>query len=421
MRYIYTFILFLLLPFTLIRLLVLMIRYPAYRSKWTQRLGFYSEPEITSAVIWVHAVSVGEVEAAVQLIKALQSRYPEHRLVITTVTPTGAELVGRRFADQLTHFYLPYDLPFAVISFLKHIRPDVAVIMETEIWPNIYHFSNISSIPVLLVNARISDNSYRGYSRIKRFTGETLRKTTMVVAQSTLDGERFLALGCETNKLKVVGNLKYDLEVRNDLRQKAKKLRSDYFAGRSVWIAASTHEGEEESVLSVHRKLLSINSGAVLILAPRHPQRFEKVYNNCIESGLKVTRKSDSVDFGQDANVFLLDSLGDLQLYYAVADLAFVGGSLVQVGGHNLLEPASVGTALVTGPHAFNFKDVVEKFRTADALQMVQDAQELEEKVLFLLASPENRKLMSDNALRVLEENRGGTEQTVELISECIN
>ncbi len=410
-----------LLPLTLIRLSVLMLGYPGYRSRWMQRLGLYSDANLGSPAIWVHAVSVGEVEAAVQLIKAIKIKYPDHRVVITTVTPTGAETVVTRFSDQIRHYYLPYDLPYAVKSFLRHIRPVAGVIMETEIWPNLYHHADATDIPILLVNARISDASFKGYMRIKRLTRETLCKTKLVASQSILDGERFLALGCEKDKLKVVDNLKYDLEVKKDLREQAEILKRDYFSGRPVWIAASTHEGEEELALSVHKKLLSNNREAVLIIAPRHPQRFERVHGICMENDFKVTRKSASDRFTQEMKVFLLDSLGDLPLYYAVANLAFVGGSLVQVGGHNLLEPASVETTIITGPHTFNFKDVVEKLRSADALYTVADEAELEEKVLSMFASPERAKLMSDNALRVLEENRGGTNQTLELISEHIN
>ena len=381
----------------------------------------YSSVPEADPVIWLHAVSVGEVEAAVPLIRNLKLRFPEHHLVISTVTPTGASTVKQRFGEELTHYYLPYDLPFAVETFLKQVKPVVAIIMETEIWPNLYHYSKTFKIPVFIANARISDNSFRGYRRIKSLTKQSLGCVTRVFAQTELDQERFRELGCEQNQVIVAGNLKYDLPVDTSLLEEASELKSRYYHERRTWIAASTHEKEEEIILRVHGKLLSKHPDCLLILAPRHPQRFERVYKLCAEEGFQVVRRSEGAEIMDNKNVLVIDSLGVLQLYYALSDIAFVGGSLVAAGGHNMLEAVNMGTVVLTGPHTDNFREITKELESADALCKVNEEEQLEQTLLELFDSPERRKKMQERGREIINKNQGSTQRTAEIISDYVH
>jgi 3-deoxy-D-manno-octulosonic-acid transferase len=394
----------------LLRLFLLGFRSPGYRSRWKERLGFLPPLNINSPVLWVHAVSVGEVEAATPVVENLLLENPQHQLIVTTVTPTGAETVKRRFADKVTHLYLPYDLPFAVLRFIKQLRPSISVVMETEIWPNLYYYCHRENIPVVLVNARMSLRSLNGYQKFAGLMKKTLGCVTQVIAQSRQDAERFVLAGCDENKVSVAGNLKFD--VSNSSRQSEKTMTagSDLFANRPVWIAASTHDKEEALVLDAYEQVLKQHKDCLLILAPRHPHRFNKVAELCANRKFKLVRKSGKANCTDDIQIFLLDTLGELKSYYACADLAYVGGSLVPAGGHNLIEPASLGVPVISGIHISNFHEVANLLEQAEAAYLVENITELAQKVTLLLGNKNLRCRMGENGKNLIAANQGSAE-----------
>lgn len=387
---------------------------PAYRHKIGQRFGF-GFPELDRC-IWIHAVSVGEVVAAVPLIKALQRRFERIPILVTTMTPTGAARVQATFGDSVSHSYLPYETPDAVARFFDSVRPEIALIVETEIWPNLYRSCGIRRIPLVLVSARISPKSVGGYKRLTPLFRETLSHGIVIAAQSRADAERFLSLGAEPKRTRVTGNIKFDIELPGDLTRRAADTRRSLFGGRRVWVAASTHEGEEELVLAAHRRLTDQHPDLLLVLVPRHPQRFDPVAELIRKSGMSCVRRTDGQPCSPDTAVFLGDTMGELTLFYAAGDVVFVGGSLVPVGGHNLLEPAALGLPIVTGPHVFNAQDIADRFLRRDACRMVNDTAELADTVHELFDRPDRARQLGDNARRILEENRGALVELMDLI-----
>jgi 3-deoxy-D-manno-octulosonic-acid transferase len=420
LRHIYSLILFILLPLVLLRLLILGFRVPAYRTQWKERLGFSSVIESDKSLIWLHAVSVGEVEAAVPLINGLRNSLTEYKFLVTTVTPTGAETVRRRFGDSVQHLYLPYDLPFSVNHFLEKIKPSICIIMETEIWPNLYHQCKAKSIPIALVNARLSLKSFKGYQYFSGLVKNTLACVAKVIAQTELDAERFISMGCESAKMSVIANLKYDSDLTDEMREQAKLIRTELFSGRLVWIAASTHDGEEKIILEVHKEILKQHENCLLILVPRHPQRFDKVEKLSLEAGLSVVRNSKSDEMNSLTRVYLLDSLGELKTYYGCADVAFVGGSMVSAGGHNLLEPAQWGLAIISGTDLSNFHEISELLVSGEALVMVSTQTELVNQVNELISNKVLREKMGCNARALLKMHEGSALKIIKEIKSMI-
>lgn len=416
----YTALLTLLLPLVLLRLAWRGRRNRGYWRRWGERLGRYRLPALEGS-LWVHAVSVGEVQAAAPLIKALRARHPDRPVVVTTTTPTGSERVKAAFGDAVFHVYLPYDLPGPVNRFLRRVRPAAAVIMETEVWPNLFAACARWGVSITLANARLSERSAAGYRRIAPLTREALAHVTTIAARGEADAERFRALGAPAERVKVVGNLKYDLEVPRDLADRAEALRRDWGEGRPVWVAASTHEGEDGKVLEAFARVRRDHPDCLLVLVPRHPERFDTVAALCERNGLAVVRRTEDRPVDPGIPVFLGDTLGELALFYAAADLAFIGGSLVPTGGHNMLEAAALGRAVVTGPHLFNFQEVSEHMLTAQALVRVEDADELGEAVARLLADSVERARMGEAGRALVAGNRGALERLVALIEENIS
>ena len=420
MRFLYTVVLYFLLPFVLLRLFWLGFKSPAYWSRWNERLGFPVRVDPGKHVLWIHAVSVGEVQAAVPLVKRLLDRYPQHQILITTVTPTGAQRVRQHFGESVRHLYLPYDLPNAITSFIRRIKPEFLLIMETELWPNLYHICASRRIPVVLTNARLSPRSFRGYQRLCQLTRETLSNVTMIAAQTQEDANRFILLGADGQKVVVTGNLKFDISLPPSLEEQAQSLRRYFSVNRTVWIAASTHEGEEETILQAHQQILSIDPQCLLIIAPRHPERFDKVYELSRKQGFTTIRKGNHEECHRGVQVFILDSLGELPMYYAASDLAFVGGSLVPVGGHNMLEPACIEIPVISGPYTHNFEEVRRLLVDVGAMFIVYDVEQLIEKVCTLISDANIRHAMGEAGRKAVTANRGCVDLVYQILEKYI-
>lgn len=386
--------------------------------RWRERLGKIPFSG-GSGTVWVHAVSVGEVQAAIPLIGELQNRHPERQILVTTTTPTGSQQVRSRLGDSVLHCYLPFDLPFSVKGFLDSVRPDLAVIMENESWPNLFWQCRARQVPIVLANARISPSSYKRYKRLRGLMRSLLREAT-VLAQSGEDAERFLHLGSDPERTLVCGNLKYDLQWDEEQVQQGKNMRKQ-LGGRSfVWIGASTRQGEEELLLQAHSAVTEQHPHALLILVPRHPERFQEVAEMCLERGFSLHRRSQGLFPAESPAVYLGDSMGELPLYYAASDLAFVGGSLAQLGGQNPLEPAALGLPVVMGPHVFNFAEITRMLAQQGGLVQVTEANDLARLLLRLIPDPDLRARMGEKAAEVVQQNRGAVDRVVHSLEQLL-
>jgi 3-deoxy-D-manno-octulosonic-acid transferase len=415
MHALYDFLLRLALPFALLRMLWRSRRLPAYRERWRERLGYYTQPNLR-AQVWIHAVSVGEVQAAQPVIRHLLERYPGAGVMVTTTTPTGSARLKALFEDRVRHVYAPYDLKPAVGRFLDAVVPRLVLVMETEVWPNLLAACEGRGIPVILANARLSQRSARGYARLGGFARETFARFTLIAAQAQADAERFIELGAPPGRVQVTGSIKFDLHLPASLREQAEVMRRLWGCERPVWVAASTHEGEEEQLLAVHRKVRTDVPGALLVLVPRHPDRFDRVAALIAREGLPLARRSTRDRCTADTAVFLGDTMGELQVFLAAADIAFVGGSLVKVGGHNLLEAAAVGVPAIIGPHSFNFATITRLMVEEAAAVQVTDATALTRQLCAWMGDAAERARVGENALRVMAENRGALPRLLGLV-----
>ena len=419
MRLIYTAVLYLYLPVALVRLFLQGLRYPAYRHSWAERFGAVPGQRPRGRLLWLHAVSVGEVRAAVPLVRLLQSRLPDHHIHITTVTPTGAEIAAGLAGPGISCSYFPYDLPPVVSRFLNRLSPAALLVMESEIWPNLYLACAARGIKVILLNSRISDRSLAGYRRLGSFMTRIMGCVTAAGARAQADAARLVTLGLDAAKVRVTGNLKFDLEMPAGLEQQAERLRRVTFAGRPVWLAASTHAGEESLLLEAHGRVLSRLPDCLLVLVPRHPQRFEQVAALAGSTAMPTARYSLTGDSPVDngTRVFLLDTMGMLLPYYAAVDVAFVGGSLVPgIGGHNMLEPLSLGTATLSGPFTGNFREITQLLCDNDALLIVENTGQLADRVCELIADPGRRRQLGSAGKQIVSDNRGAASRSVDLV-----
>ncbi|MCF7223260.1 lipid IV(A) 3-deoxy-D-manno-octulosonic acid transferase [Marilutibacter chinensis] len=423
LRGLYSAVLYLLVPVTLYHLIWRGFRHQAYLLRWHERYAVYHDPpagaELGRRTVWLHAVSVGEVNAAAPVVNALRRARPDLRLLITTITPTGSDRVNALWGGEVEHVYLPYDLPGAVGRFLAHFRPGVALIMETELWPNLLFGSRDRDIPTYILNARLSERSLRGYRVLAPLVSRALRTVSRVAAQSQADADRFIRLGARADQVIRTGNLKFDVPLPDDIGSFAAECRAR-LGGRPAWIAASTHEDEEAAVLAMHRRLRERHPGLLLIWAPRHPERFRVVAELARMAGMQVATRSRAGWPGADDDVFVVDTLGELIRFYACADIAFVGGSLQPVGGHNLLEPAAAGTAIVTGPHLHNFAEIRRLFTEAGALKIGYDADGIGRALGDLLDSPDERARMVESGLELVDSGRGALAATMVLIEPVL-
>jgi len=420
MRILYAILTYVLLP---VYALYWIVRGIANRSYWDrvgQRFGI-GFPVLPGGSIWVHAVSVGEVQASAPLVRALQARFPKRQILLTTVTPTGAARALSLFGDEICHCYIPFETPSAVSNFFDATQPALALIMETEIWPNLYHGCGLRKIPLVLVSARISPKSVKNYSRLLPLFRETLSHGILIAAQGEADANRFLMLGASPERTWITGNIKFDIELPPDLGVRGAKLRHDLIGNRPVWIAASTHDGEEEQVLDAHRTILKKMPDAVLILVPRHPERFSGVQSLLQKQKWKFVSRTSRKKFTASTEVLLADTMGELPLFYAASDVAFVGGTLVPVGGHNLLEPGALGLPVVTGPHLFNTQDIADLFADTGASQIVQNADELSPAVLRLLSDEELAQETGQKGKQIVATNRGALQRLLVLLEPLVD
>jgi 3-deoxy-D-manno-octulosonic-acid transferase len=392
-------------------------RDPAYRTHLGERFGLGARVDAPS--LWVHAVSVGEVSAAAALVRALRARHPGMPCVLTTATPTGRAQAAKLFGTYVDVRFLPYDTPGAVRRFLARIRPRAAIIMETELWPNLLRECRRRGVPVLFASARLAARSVPRYRRFGTLFSAGLRNA-WVAAQSAADADRFVALGADPARTRVVGNVKFDMQLGEAVAEKGRELRQGYLGARSVWTAGSTHEGEEELLLDAHAVLGHTVPDALLVLAPRHPQRFEGVAALLERRGVTFERRSRTQAVRAASQVLLLDTMGELTAFYAASDAVFVGGSLVPVGGHNLLEPASLGVPVITGPHTQNGPEIARLLIEAGGALEVADGTALAAAAVRLLTDPALREGMGASARLCVESHRGSLARLLALLEPLL-
>jgi len=416
LRFAYAILTYLLAPVLIGHLYWRSISNPAYRQRIGERFG-RSGHRIDTSSIWVHAVSVGEVQAAATLIRALLKRYPDRQLIVTTMTPTGAERVRDLFGDAVIHSYVPYDLASAVRHFFDWARPELVIIIEKEIWPNLFRECGLRKIPLVLASARISTRSARRYRHLVGLFGETLSHGIIIAAQSEIDASRFLSLGVNPQRIHVTGNIKFDFDLDPLVPELGAAFRAEHAVGRPIWVAASTHVDEEQLVLAAHKQVLGAFPNALLLLVPRHPERFMQVAALIDKAGLTGVTRSSTRLCTVDESVYLGDSMGELMTFYAAADVAFVGGSLVpRVGGHNLLEPAALGLPLLTGPHFFNAPEIADLMIADGAAQVVNDSAEIATHITALFGDSAERQRRGSAGQSVVDNNRGTLQRVLELI-----
>jgi 3-deoxy-D-manno-octulosonic-acid transferase len=419
LRLLYSALLYLVAPLALLATALRGVRDPSYRERLSERLGF-TQVRFATPPIWIHAVSVGEVQAATPLVRALIRRYPQHPILVTTATPTGAQRVRALFDESVRHAYLPYDLPGAVRRFLASTTPALAIVMEREIWPNLFRACFERRIPILLASARISE---RSGSRHRRFAGlfrEALACDVTIAAQSETDAERFRAIGIAPAAVHVTGNVKFDFEVPEEARRLGAHIRAE-LGSRAVWIAGSTHEREEDIVLDAHERVRAARHDALLLLVPRHPNRFDAVKSWLRARNVRFVARSTREAVAANTSVLLVDTLGELLSFYAAANVAFVGGSLVPIGGHNLLEPAALNRPIIVGPHNFNAADIAQMFLESGAALQVESATQLAAAVLDLLLSATRRDQMIAKAQAILQANRGALARVLALVEKLLH
>ena len=419
LRGLYSAALYVLVPVTVYHLIWRGFRQADYFQRWNERYAAYRDAPHPETV-WVHAVSVGEVNAAAPLVNALlESVLPDsrarRRLLVTTITPTGSARVRALWGDRVEHVYLPYDLPGMVQRFLAHYRPRIALIMETELWPNLLFGLRDQGIPAYIVNGRLSERSLRGYRFLRALLGRALRTLRAVLAQSQGDAERFQRLGALPPL--VTGNLKYDILDAANVGDTAREI-CRRIGGRKVWIAASTHAEEEASVMAIHRRLRRHWPDLLLLWAPRHPERFRPVIQQAIDLGWKVATRTLTHTPGADDDVFVIDTLGELSVFYHCAEVAFVGGSLQPIGGHNLLEPAAAGCAVVTGPHLHNFSEIARQMTAVNALCVGEDGEAVAACIEALLGDDSARAAMTAAGRALVEQARGALQRTLAAIAQ---
>ncbi|MFN3235195.1 MAG: lipid IV(A) 3-deoxy-D-manno-octulosonic acid transferase [Gammaproteobacteria bacterium] len=417
MTFLYNILTYFSIPCLILRLFWRSFRYKAYRQRLPERFGFV--PTALNC-IWFHACSVGETLAAVHLVNQCLEEFPEIPVLVTTTTPTGSGRVRAVFGGRVQHCYLPYDIPGAMKRFFQRVKPRCCVIMETELWPNLLKQCRTHNVPVMLANARLSEKSARGYARVSSMTHAMLQSISHVAVQSVDDGERFVRLGFDEKKLTVTGSVKFDIAIDEHIETQARNLREKIGLNRPVWVAASTHAGEEEQVLNAFEKVLSQQKEALLILVPRHPDRFGLVEKNLIKQNFTFVKRSESVACDAKTQVLLGDTMGEMFAYLGASDVVFVGGSFIAVGGHNVMEPAALAKPILIGPHWFNFAEAVKQLQQSDAIIEVDDSLSLAKNVLNLFEDVASRQSMGVRAKQVVDNNRGAVVRQFNILKKVL-
>lgn len=419
-RFLYCALFYLATPVILLRLLWRSLRAPDYRKRWAERFAFYGDLPLRRVDVVFHTVSVGEVHAAVPLIRKLQAHDPSLEILVTTTTPTGSARVPAMLGDTVQHVYLPYDYPGAVNRFLDRFAPRLLVIMETEWWPNLVHCCAVRGVRLMLANARLSEKSQGNYQRMHKLAGEMLKSFDAVTAQSQQDRDRLVALGLPPAKVEIAGSMKYDMMLNADMLVQARQDK-EAMAGRPVLIAASTRtldgEAEEEKILQAFGTLVAERPDLLLVLVPRHPERFDSVAALAGKRGFSIARRSRDRIALPEQQVLIGDTMGEMQYYFGLADIAFVGGSLVNTGCQNIIEPAAIGLPVITGPSLYNFQAVSEAMIAVQGMLVVANAAELAAVVKSLLDNPSQQQVMGEAARSVVEANQGATARNLAVLS----
>ncbi|GAA0697867.1 lipid IV(A) 3-deoxy-D-manno-octulosonic acid transferase [Marinobacterium maritimum] len=414
----YSTLFYLFTPVLLLRLWWRGRKAPGYRRNWAQRLGLGAA--IRQPVIWVHAVSVGETVAIAPLVRWLLVRYPQHRVLITNMTPTGAEQVRTLFGDRVEQRFCPWDLPLALKAFLRRAQPELCIIVETELWPNMVAQCARAGVPVLLANARLSERSARGYRKFSALARPMLQRLSLIAAQNKADAERFVALGTPDEQVEVTGSIKFDLQPDADKVQAGRALRQQLGAERPVLIAASTHQGEDEILLAAWQQLKATHPDLVLILVPRHPERFADVARLCSRYSERLVCRSRGEQPDTQTELLLGDTMGELMLFYTAADIAFVGGSFSGTGGHNPLEPAALGLPVVMGPDCFNFQTITDALVEAGGLVRVDDGDALQAQLSAWLGDAAQRRAAGEQGAGFVAANRGALERLQQAVERLL-
>lgn len=423
-RLIYSLLFLLLLPVILIRLFQRGRKAPEYKARIKERFGFFTKPVLHQRPIWVHAVSVGETIAIAPMVKALKQQYPNTPIVMTCTTPTGSQRIKAIFGEGVFHVYAPYDEYTCVKRFYNKINPKLAIFVETEVWPNMVLEAKNRNIPTVLANARMSAKSAKGYAKLSWITRPVFAGLTQVMAQSANDGERLLSLGVKKNRLNVTGSIKFDIEISDSIRTQATELKKAYQGAngnpRPIWIAASTHQGEDALLLQAHKQVLIQHSNALLILVPRHPERFDSVFKLIKEQGFDGVRRTQNQAPLSNQQVLLADTMGEMMCLLGTADIAFVGGSLVPTGGHNMLEPAAWGLPVITGPHRFNFQVISDLLIDANNLVVKETPQAIAEQINTWMNDEALRTSTGQAGRAVVEQNRGALGRQLQALASYL-
>ena len=414
-RTLYSLVGYLLLPLLIIRLFAKSVKAPAYRKRILERLGFVQK--INTPVIWIHCVSVGEFRASITLIDTLIKQHPQHKILVTTTTPTGSSALKQHYKNQVLHYYFPFDLSLIVKRYIKRINPDLCILMETEIWPNLIHALKQRNIPSILINARLSRRSLEKYQKFApKLISKTLNQLTLIATQNQNSATRFIQLGVVENKVINTGNIKFDLNpTANSATTETLK---QIIGPRKVITFASTHAGEEAEIIKHYLKVKE-QIDALLVIIPRHPERFNEVEKLAKNADLTVARRSNATP-NNTAQILLGDSMGEMLSYFAISDIVFMGGSLNQTGGHNMLEPAAHSKAIIFGPNVFNFAEISADLLNNQASIQVQNAQALFTQIISLLGNSQQLEVLGKNAKQYFDSQKGAVKKIAKLIKNII-
>ena len=406
---------YLMLPLICLHLLYKSLGDGNYLKRINERFGFNGIP-LNTEIIWIHAVSYGEVKAASSLVYQLIKRYPKKQILLTTYTPTGSALIQELFGDTVRHVYLPYDLNGAVSRFFKWANPEISIIIETELWPNIFHYCGKLNVPLVLASACVSNKSIKLYRMLLGLFQEAVSHGIVVAAQTEEEAKKFIFMGASESRTFVTGNIKFDYTTPDGLVEKAKKFKEEFALNKQIWVAGSTHKGEEKIILDAHKRIIKAYPDTLLIIAPRRPERFQSVQNLIDKRGFLSVSRNKNIQISETTQVILADTMGELPMYYSASSVSFVGGSLLKTGGHNLLEPASLGTPIITGPVLFGVEEIANMLQANDALKIIHNAEELSTIVCQLLADSGHREKMIKAARKVVDKNRGSIQKLLNLI-----